>query len=184
MRAAQSRLRRFVRDSRGVSAIEFAAIAPFMILLLLGGYAVAQGVAVSRKVTITTRALADLVSQYASMSSTDMSTVEGAATQIMAPYSVAPLTMRITQIMVTSVLGVTVSQVSWSTAVGTSPYQKGITIQLPTNMPNAIGMTYILVQTTYQYLPPFGIAAFSSINMGDRIYMLPRVSSSVTYTGS
>jgi Flp pilus assembly protein TadG len=44
---------RFARDRRGVSAVEFAFVAPVMIGLYLGCVEVSDGVAVDRKVSLT-----------------------------------------------------------------------------------------------------------------------------------
>ena len=44
---------RFARDQRGVSAVEFALVAPLMITLYLGCVEISQGVGVDRKVTLT-----------------------------------------------------------------------------------------------------------------------------------
>src|SRR5688572_9758585 len=56
-------IRRFVRDRRGVSVLEFALILPVMLTLFLGGTEVTQGITIKRKTTIVTRSLADLVAQ-------------------------------------------------------------------------------------------------------------------------
>ena len=46
-------LARLCRDRRGVSAVEFAMVAPLMIALYLGCVEISDGVAVDRKVTLT-----------------------------------------------------------------------------------------------------------------------------------
>jgi Flp pilus assembly protein TadG len=47
------------RDTRGVSAVEFALLLPLMIALYLGAVELSQGIAADRKVTLTTRTIAD-----------------------------------------------------------------------------------------------------------------------------
>jgi Flp pilus assembly pilin Flp len=51
------RIRSFRREKRGVAAIEFAMIAPFMIALWLGSLELSQGVSVDRKVSHAASAL-------------------------------------------------------------------------------------------------------------------------------
>ena len=56
-------IRRFGRDRRGVSAVEFAFIAPVMIGLYLGCVEISDGVGADRKVSLTAAALANLTAQ-------------------------------------------------------------------------------------------------------------------------
>ena len=62
----------FSATTRGVSAVEFAMLLPLMITLYLGGVEISQGVAIDRKVTLTTRTVADLASQVSSINNADM----------------------------------------------------------------------------------------------------------------
>jgi Flp pilus assembly protein TadG len=62
-------LARLRQDESGVSAVEFAMLLPVMLTLYLGAVEVGQAVAIDRKVTLTSRTLADLASQVSSLSS-------------------------------------------------------------------------------------------------------------------
>ena len=53
-------LGRFAGDRRGVSAVEFALLAPLMITLYVGCAEVSDGVGADRKVSLTAAALANL----------------------------------------------------------------------------------------------------------------------------
>ena len=72
---ARLRRSRFARDRRGVSAVEFALIAPIMIGLYFGCVEVSDAVAVDRKVSLTAAALANLSAQVTTISSNDMTTI-------------------------------------------------------------------------------------------------------------
>jgi len=52
--------RRFARDRRGVSAVEFALLAPVMIGLYIGCVEISDGVAADRKVSLIAATLANL----------------------------------------------------------------------------------------------------------------------------
>ena len=65
-------LARFAQDRRGVSAVEFAMLLPLMVTLYLGTVEISQGVGIDRKVTLTTRTVADLASQVSSINNSDM----------------------------------------------------------------------------------------------------------------
>jgi hypothetical protein len=59
------RLAAFARSASGLAAVEFAFIAPVMILLLFGVVEGSNAFSVSRKVTLAVNTLADLTSQEA-----------------------------------------------------------------------------------------------------------------------
>src|SRR5215471_5426996 len=80
------RLVSFVRDRRGISAVEFAMILPLMVTMYLGVVEVSRGVAIDRKVTLTTRTMADLASRVTSINNTDMSSLLNATAAVISPY--------------------------------------------------------------------------------------------------
>src|SRR3979411_850394 len=80
------RFARFRQDERGVSAVEFAMLLPLMITLSLGSVEISQGVGIDRKVTLTTRTVADLASQVSSINNADMTNMLNASAAVIAPY--------------------------------------------------------------------------------------------------
>src|ERR1700730_167455 len=98
--ALVSRLRDFAGGQGGMAAVEFAVILPFMLVAYLGGIEIGDGVAIDRKVAITTRSVADLASRYTQIKDTDMATILGASATIIAPYSATPLAVTVSQVMV------------------------------------------------------------------------------------
>src|SRR5215475_8949091 len=63
---------RFGEDQRGVSAVEFAMLLPLMLTLYLGTAEISLAVGTDRKVTLTTRTVADLASQVKNITNADM----------------------------------------------------------------------------------------------------------------
>src|SRR5215813_1478239 len=84
--ALSRHLRGLIRDQRGVSAVEFAMLLPLMITLYLGAVEISQGVGIDRKVTLTTRTVADLASQVSSISDSDMTNLLKASAAVIQPY--------------------------------------------------------------------------------------------------
>jgi Flp pilus assembly protein TadG len=74
------------REQDGGTAVEFAMLLPLMLTLYLGAVEISQAVAIDRKVTLTSRTVADLASQASSISSSDMSNILGASSAVIAPY--------------------------------------------------------------------------------------------------
>ncbi|HET9512265.1 MAG TPA: pilus assembly protein, partial [Sphingomonas sp.] len=82
--SALRRLTRLGRDRRGTALMEFAFALPVLIILFLGSYQMSDAIACKRRVTIMTRAIGDMTSQYREISGTDLDTLMGASTQILA----------------------------------------------------------------------------------------------------
>jgi Flp pilus assembly protein TadG len=173
-------LKRFRADRRGVAALEFALVTPTLLALYLGGYEATEAVAAYRKVADTTVTLANVTAQYTSLSATDMEAVFAASSQVMAPLSTANLSMVVSEITTDSSGQPTVT---WSQAYnGAVPLNAGAKAALPSGLANP-GTSYILVTTSFLYTLPTGFAFSKPITLQDQIYMIPRNSASIPYTG-
>src|ERR1700733_10993816 len=157
-----SRLRDFARCGNGAAAVEFAALLPFMLAVYLGGVEIGDGVAINRKVTITARDVADLASQYTVIHDTDMNTILGAASTIIAPYPSSPLTVTVSEI---STDNNGKSTVTWSQSL---PSGSALT---PTNtfpLPGTLAVnntSLIYGQVTYAYTPTLGYVITGTMNL-------------------
>ena len=171
--------RRLRIDTRGVAAVEFALVVPAVILVYAVGFEVTEAGTVYRKLTDTTVQLANVTSQYTSMSTTDVGNVLDASVQIMTPYPTSNITAVLTEVKVNAnKKGV----VQWSCGYpsGTSPLATSSKVTMPTGFQTS-GSYFILVQTTYSYQPTIGSAFMHQpIAMTNQIFMLPRASSSIT----
>jgi len=95
------------QDQRGISAVEFALILPFMLTLYLGIVELSKGYMASQRMTLVARTLADLTAQQQQLQSggttnvteTIMTNIFAASNAIMAPYSMTKLTMTVSQIL-------------------------------------------------------------------------------------
>ena len=171
--------RRFLRDVRGVAAVEFALMAPMLILACFGSFEVFQAAAAYRKLCSTTVELATVTSQYTTMSANDVSNVMNATSQIMTPFATQNLSIVLSEISTNSLNHATVT---WSQAYnGGSALTPGASVTLPSSLSQS-STSYILVQTTYAW-SPLVTGTIGSIQMTDQIYSLPRQSGSISYTG-
>jgi len=82
----KSKLRKFIGETKGIAAIEFAFIMPFMILIYFGLFDITALVSMNRKVTYSASIVADLVAQNkTSMLKSKLSDYYSAANLVMAP---------------------------------------------------------------------------------------------------
>jgi Flp pilus assembly protein TadG len=179
-RYVADRLRRFTGDERGVSAVEFAMLLPLMLTLYLGTVEISQGISADRKVTLTARTVADLVSQVSSINNAEMTNSLNAATAVMAPYLTSNLKLVVTSVSIDAQGKATVA---WSDTLNGTARSKGSTVSLPTalNVPNS---SLIWSEVQYAYKPTIGYLVSGTLTLKDQIYMRPRLSETVTRTAS
>jgi Flp pilus assembly protein TadG len=171
------RVRRFTKDERGVSAIEFAMVLPLLVTLYLGGVEVSQAVAIQRKVTLTARTVADLVSRVSSINKAGTTAVLDASTAVLAPFPVdkAGVTVSLINIDATSKLTVAWSETKGGTQRTTVPAG---TLPAALVVPNT---SLVWGETTYAYKPTIGYTMTGTLNLKDQIFMRPRLSDTVQH---
>ena len=163
------RLSRIARDQRGVSAVEFALLAPVMIGLYLGCAEISDGVSADRKVSLTSAALANLTAQVSTISSSDMTNILDASSAIIAPYAANKLKMTVTCLKIDANKNVTAK---WSVTRGGTANSGSMTI--PTAL--AVANSYlILAEAAYAYTPTVGYTISGTLNLSDKMYMSPRI---------
>ena len=173
-------LARLGGDQRGVSAVEFAMILPLMITLYLGAVEVSQGIGIDRKVTLTTRTIADLTSQVTSVTSSDMSSILNASAQVMMPYDSSKLKTTVSQVKIDANSTATID---WSCTLNGTKRSTGSAVSLPSAL--AIASSYLIwSEVAYSYKPTIGYVVTGTLNLSDQIYMRPRQSNNVTLSGS
>jgi Flp pilus assembly protein TadG len=173
-------LRRFARDKRGISAVEFAMLLPLMVTLYLGGVEVSQAVAIDRKVTMIARTVADLVAQVTSVNATDMTNILAASTAVVAPYPDTKLKIVISRV---DIDGSSVAKVIWSKTKNGTARAVNSTVTLPSALTVA-NTSLIWAETSYDYKPTIGYVISGTLTLADKIYMRPRLSDTVARVNS
>jgi Flp pilus assembly protein TadG len=164
------RILRLARDRRGVSAVEFALVAPVMIGLYFGCAEVADGVGADRKVSLISAALANLTAQVTTISTTDMSNIFDASSAIIAPYSSTKLKLAVTCIKIDANK---VATVKWSATRGGTANTGTMTIPSALAVANS---TLILSEASFAYTPTVGYTISGTLTLSDKMYMSPRIS--------
>jgi Flp pilus assembly protein TadG len=163
------KISRLARDKRGVSAVEFALLAPVMIGLYFGCAEIANGVGTDRKVSLIAAALANLSAQTTTIAAADMTNILDASGAIITPYDATKLKMTVSCIKIDANK---VATVKWSvTRNGT--VASG-TVTIPTAL--AVANSYLIfAQASYAYTPTVGYTISGTLNLSDQMYMTPRI---------
>lgn len=173
-----SLLRRFARDTRGVSAVEFALILPVQIALLFGTVEIANVLIADRKTAIVASATADLVAQVQAVNDADMGNIFNAADAMMQPFDPAFISIVIISVVADNG-GIT--SVAWSDARNATAYAPGASYTLP---PGIVGPneSVIVCEVQYSYQSDFGDLLAGTVMLTDKFYLAPRRSVSVART--
>jgi len=160
----------FLRNRSGVAAVEFALIAPVMIVTYFGACELCNLLLADRKVTNVSAATTDLVAQEMSISDNEMGDIFTASSAIMQPYDLASL-----QIVVTSVVADANGNttVAWSDGYNRAAYTAGTDYTLPDGIISP-GGSVIVTEVNYQYTSPIGQFWTSGFGMRDKFYEKPR----------
>jgi Flp pilus assembly protein TadG len=178
-----SLLKRFRRDERGVSAVEFALIAPFMILLYFGLVELCQALIAERKASHVASAVGDLVAQSESVTSaaggsgpTSLVDIYSIGSSIMAPFDTSSLKIRVTSVTADANA---VPRVDWSNGYGGySALAKTSTVTLPMTL--SAGDSIVMSEAKYTYNSPIGYVLPKVQKFSEVFYLRPRRSDKVT----
>jgi Flp pilus assembly protein TadG len=171
MMGAVHRLIRFARDRKGVAAVEFALIAPVLILIYMGLAEVTMALMADRRASHATAVVADLVAQDTLTTRGELNDLFSIAEEILSPFSPAGMKIRTTAIRADAN---GVPKVVWSHGKGMGAYGKGSTVTgLPPNLMAAYD-TLIMSEMTYNYDSPIKYAIPNALNFKETYYLRPR----------
>ena len=160
---------RLLRDDRGVSAVEFALIAPLMISLYLGCVEISDGVSAQRKVTLIASTIANLTAQSTSLATSDVSGILNASTAIIYPYGSSTLKMTVSCIAIDANKNATVK---WSVT------RNGTALSGSATLPSALQVAntqLVYAQVSYGYKPVIGYTITGTMTLSEQMYMMPRI---------
>jgi len=169
--------RKLKGDRRGVSAVEFALIAPALIACYFGLAEMCGALMAERKTSHIASAIGDLVAQGTTMTPSGMTDIWTVANTLMAPMPTGSLKLRVTSIVADSKGATTIA---WTQSQGT---WTGTNATPNATVPSGIvaaGGSVILAEASYTYTSP--VSDFIPVPMSfyERFYLAPRQSTSVT----
>jgi Flp pilus assembly protein TadG len=172
MRPVQ-RIRRFLRDRGGLAAVEFAFVAPILILAYFGVAELCGAMLSQRKTSHVASAIGDLTAQYSAPSTTDISNFFAAGQTIMSPSDTTSLQMRISAVQENA--AGTAATVIWSCA--SANWTK-----IPVTTPEVLqanlitaNQSVIMSEAKYTYTSPVSYILPAAFNYSYTFYLRPRI---------
>jgi len=176
-RAYRHGIRRVGTNEEGVSSLEFALIAPFLLLLYFGGIEISLLMLADRQVTSTSATMGDLTSRLLQVSDQDASNVFSAAQTLLRTLDANQANLRLSSLQN---VGGTITVV-WSDAQGTGLAALSPGASVP-GLPAGIvpdGGTVIMAETQYEYTSELGFFLMGTRDLEDRFFLRPRRTSSI-----
>ncbi len=176
--------REFWRDRKGTGAIEFAIIAPLLIMAYIGSFEISLGFSIARKVSRASSTVADVLTQQTSVDIKTLDGMKDVAKSVMSPFEMTDYSLKMTGIKVT---GPGTGTVAWSRDEnGGTPYKAGSTVTLPSDISsvNAFIVRSELVVPHELLLFAPGLAAneLKTIDLSKTYYFRQRVGDEIKCT--
>jgi Flp pilus assembly protein TadG len=167
-------------DRDGISVVEFSLLMPLMLTMFFGSLEVTDAISADRQVTLTASTVADIASMYSSVTSTDVTNIMAAASAVLSPFPIAKAKVTLSSVMIDANGNATVD---WSATVNGTQRSGNVTSAIPSGL--RIANTSVLWgETSYAYKPVIGYVVTGTLNMSSQIFMRPRLSNCVHYTGT
>lgn len=167
-------LARFIRrlrgDRRGVSAVEFALLAPVMIAFYFGVCEFCQGFMAQKRVGHIASAVADLIAQDDVVQASELADIFTVSTTLIEPFPATGLTQRVSSVVVDEDGN---AEVAWSRGQGIAPLAEDDPVTLPAGMA-APGESVIMTEVAYPYQSPVGLILPGVTNLSRTYYLRPR----------
>ena len=179
-----SRRKTFAKSESGISAVEFALIAPLMAVIYFGCIELSLMMTLDRKVTGATAALGDLTARASNVTNDDLSDIFEATRMVMQPSDMSKADMRVTSLIddgtdADSSDGID-AKVVWSDACGSlSALATDATVTIPANLVPTNG-TIIMAEIEYPFDSPIGFFFQNQKDLTDKFYLRPRRVDSIT----
>lgn len=166
-------LKRLRRDRRGVSAIEFAFIAPILITMYFCLTEFCQAYMAQKRASHVTSTIADLVAQQTDVTQADLDDVFRVGDLVMRPYPSSSLSQTISSVAMDD-RGRT--SVEWSRDSGGG--RGSSNISLPDDLIEE-GETIIVAEVAYTYDSPVDFMLQDGITFRSTYYLRPRLTTRV-----
>ena len=148
------RLRCFQAAQAGIAAVEFALIAPLLILFYFGMAEICELMMAQRRVSHSAAAMGDLITQGGELDSNELTDIVRAGRLIMSPFPTATMSVRLTSVVRNDQ---NQNLADWSEVAGTAftKVSKGSAVTIKTPL-NQAGQSVVVAEVQYGFTTPVG----------------------------
>ena len=164
-----ARLRRLRSSEKGISAIEFALIAPVMVLIYFACIELSLMMVLDRKVTSAASSLGDLVARAAIIDDDDLDDIIEATRMILEPNDVQEARIRVSSVYDDD----GTNRIAWSDARNLLPYEEDSVIVVPNDLVPDNG-SVIYAEVEFDYESRLGYFITTKKTLRDEFYLRPR----------
>lgn len=162
-------IRGVFRAKDGVSAVEFALIAPLMLLMYAGCIELSLMMQLDRKVTTSTATLGDLTARASLITNDDLDDIFEATRMIFQPNNIKAARMRVSSLREDNGQ----IRVDWSDGCNLPAYSDNQVITVPNNLVPT-GGSVIFAEIEYDYTSKIGGLFTNKQTLKDKFYLRPR----------
>jgi Flp pilus assembly protein TadG len=167
-----TRPRSLLKDERGVAAVEFALLAPFLMLLYFGLVEFVQAYQAQKRVSHVAMTIADVTSQDRVTTDAKLTDILEAGVALMTPFPQSNLRERVSSLTANS-SGVV--SVDWT---ANRNWTGGSAPTVPAGFLNP-GESAIVTDVIYTYNPTYTLVMTAPITMTRHAYVRPRLTEQV-----
>jgi Flp pilus assembly protein TadG len=185
MDAMMLRLAKYLKDTRGVAAVEMVFILPVLLVLYIGMIDVTAIISIDRRVTYAASAVADLVTQNdTSVKATDITDYFNAAEMVMDPLPMSGVRVEVYQYRLVS--GAVINQWSRKSTTGTA-CTAPVGNDLKTLMAEGNDLIVAVVCTSYDpsvaQILGKTVLGSTTYRLNEQIALRPRTSTTLSCVG-
>ena len=164
--------RRFLHGAQsGVAALEFALVAPVLIVLYLATAEVSLALMANRKLGLSTAAMAELTSHSGTIDQATVVGILSASRAMLEPFDASSLTQRVSALVVDAD---GVARVAWSVGAGVEARAGGAAVDVPAYLRRP-GDGLVMAETQLDYVSPIAFAIPGFRRLSDIHFIYPRV---------
>ena len=166
-------LKAFLRDTKGVAAIEFAFVVPAMITLFAGAWELSQGMICYLKLLDAADTVVDITCQQTTLTTANIDDIYTAAQLVMTPNAGSALGVAVASVTFNATTGA--PAVAWQATRGTATALSNTALTALANGLGNAGESVIITQVTYNYTSLLKLVLPGGINLAANAMQRPRI---------